>query len=214
MAENALMTTFQRGYRIFRWCILAVLVLAVALALKRPGHVPEIPDPLEVAEKAREFESKLQQLQEAKNRGESGTQVTFSANEVNAFLAQSMVSQIGATAPGAAPSTDNSSANPNQGAIKDFRIGLDADTAVGFFFVDFHGKDLAITMSGRPGTTNGYLTFSATAFKVGSLSLPVMFVDPVLQKKLQEPPAHERLKLPEFISDLSVQQGQIVLTER
>src|SRR5579862_9087712 len=84
---------FRRFYRIFRWCALIALIAVISLAIRRPGDVPEAPDPVKVPEQARQFESKLQQLEEAGNRRDSGVQENFPAAEVNAFLAQSVATQ-------------------------------------------------------------------------------------------------------------------------
>lgn len=229
MAGDAQLSAFRRFYRIFRWCLLLALVALIVLALKRPGDVPEGPDPVSASEQARDVESKLQQLEEANSRGDAGVQVELSAGEVNAFLSQSIARGNKGTASQApsAPSTGSASPPPQASTpslsttsdsastpntVKDFRMAMEGDGITGFFIVDFHGKDLDITVSGRPGASNGYMTFTPTAFKVGSLPIPVSLVAPALQRRLDDPQMHEKLKLPEFVGDLRVQNGQMVIT--
>jgi hypothetical protein len=223
MVKDKEASSFRRFYRIFRWCVLVALLVVITLALKRPGDVPEGVDPLKAPEQAREFESKLRQLLEAKSRGDSGTEVQVSAAEINAFLGQAMATQSGTTSsasatPGLNSPTPADSSNPGSGttqqAMRELRLGVDDGGVVAFFVVDFHGKDLSITLSGRPGVSNGYLTFSPTGFKVGSLPIPMWIAGPRLEQKLNDPETHDKLKLPEFIGDLRVQSGQIVISEK
>jgi hypothetical protein len=209
MANDKPVSGFRRFYRIFRWVVLAALVVAIVFAVTPPGDVPQAADPATTAEQARLFESKLQQLQEANTRGEAGKQVEFSGSEINAFIAERMARRNGTAASGGDPSPDADS-NTAQSSLKDFRVRLQDNTAVGFFVIDFHGKDLAVTISGHPGASNGRMTFAPTGFKVGSLLLPVWLVEPALRRRLDQPEMNERLKLPEYIGDLRVQNGQMV----
>jgi hypothetical protein len=74
-----------------------------------------------------------------------------------------------------------------------------------------YGQDVYVTVRGRLGAESGYLRFYPTEFKIGDLRVPVSLVDPTLQKKLNEPETREKLKLPEFISDLRIQNGQLLI---
>jgi hypothetical protein len=215
---NTSVSVLRRFYRIFRWVVLLGLVVALVLAITPPGDVPEAANPGTAAEQARQFESKLQQLQEARSRGESGAQAEFSAGEINAFIAERIARRNGVSAgdpnaPATAGSaSDTDDAKTTRSSLKDFRVRLENDVATGFFVVDFHGKDLDVTMYGRPGAADGSMTFSPTGFKVGSLPLPVWLVEPVLRRRLDQPEMRQRLKLPEYIGDLHVQNGEMVLT--
>jgi hypothetical protein len=53
-----------------------------------------------------------------------------------------------------------------------------------------------------------------TAFKVGNLVVPVSWMNETFQKKLAEPENRERLRLPDFIASLRVENGQLVITEK
>ena len=67
---------------------------------------------------------------------------------------------------------------------------------------------------GKLGAKDGYVTFDPTEFKIGSLSVPVSLVNERLQQKLAEPENHDKLKLPAFISDLRVENGQLKIKEK
>ena len=76
-----------------------------------------------------------------------------------------------------------------------------------------YGKDVSITVAGHLGSRDGYVTFEPTEFKVGDLSVPVSMVNPALQRKLADPENRDKMKLPEFVKDLRVQNGDLVITE-
>ena len=69
-----------------------------------------------------------------------------------------------------------------------------------------------VTVSGHLASQNGYATFEPTEFKVGDLSVPVSLVNPALQKKLAE--QKDRLKLPDFVGDMKVQNGELVMQQK
>lgn len=206
MVKNQEISGFRRFYRIFRWFVLLALILIIILALKRPGDVPDGADPVKAPEQAREFEYKLQQLQEAHSRGDPGVKVEFSSGEINAFLARAMAQGAGASGKGSPPAQSDT-----QAGIKDFRVRLGDDAIVAYFVTDFHGKDLAITLSGQPGIANGSLSFTPTGFKLGSLPIPIGLVDGTIQRRLADPEMQENLKVPDFIEEMRVQNGQLVM---
>ena len=66
----------------------------------------------------------------------------------------------------------------------------------------------------RTGVDHGYLEFTPTGFKIGDLSVPVSMVNEPLQKKLAEPENREKLKLPDFISDIRVESGELKIVPK
>ena len=69
-----------------------------------------------------------------------------------------------------------------------------------------------VSLAGHLGDKDGYVTFYPTEFKIGDLSIPVSMVNDKLQQKLLE--QRDRLKLPDFVGDLRVQNGELVITEK
>lgn len=200
-------------YRIMRWFMLAGAVVVSFLALKSPEPVAQQLNPLAAKERAASFQQKLSQLQTAQAHGESGSEARFTTEEVNAAIQQNAVPQPGpATVPTSALATDPAP-SPSQLPIKNTLVRFDEDQVKGQFLTQVYGRDMYITIAGRLGTQNGYATFSPTEFKVGDLSVPVLLVDPPLQKKLADPENHEKLKLPDFVKSLRVENGELVITE-
>jgi hypothetical protein len=110
------------------------------------------------------------------------------------------------------PAPPDSTIGPGEVQINDYEVKLDGDVARGQFVTQVAGKDLYITVAGHLGSQNGYVTFDPTEFKVGEMTIPVSLVNSTLQKKLAE--RREQLKLPEGISSLHVENGDLVITQK
>ncbi len=46
------------------------------------------------------------------------------------------------------------------------------------------------------------------------MPVPISLVNSQLQNKLQDPEVREKLKLPDFVSGLRIENGQLVVTEK
>jgi hypothetical protein len=91
-------------------------------------------------------------------------------------------------------------------------VSFDGDVAHGQFLTQIAGKDVWVTLSGHLGSKDGYATFDPTEFKVGDLNVPVSLVNDALQKKLNE--QRDRLKLPENVGGMKVENGELVMTQK
>jgi hypothetical protein len=138
------------------------------------------------------------------------TEVRVNSDEISAVLAQALgsVGSGGATG-GLSPDSNVGSGEP---VIKDQHVSFDGDVVHGQFLTTIAGKDVWVTVSGHLGSKDGYATFDPTEFKVGDLSVPVSLVNPALQKKLAE--QRDRMKLPDYVGDVKVQDGQMVVQQK
>jgi hypothetical protein len=203
-------------YRVARWVILAASLFSIVLLFLKPAPVATPQAPALVAASAQSFQEKLGQLEQAREHGQSGAEVRLNSDEVSAAMNQAAgtvpdvapvaVSTTTASAPDA---TAPSSANPT---IKEQQIAFDGDTVRGQFLTEVAGKDVYVTVAGHLGSRDGYVTFEPTDFKVGDLSVPVSLVNSALQKKLEA--ERDRLKLPEFIDDVRIENGELVIREK
>jgi len=197
-------------------------VFFIFIALRRPA-APAPPVPPEAAKaNAQAFTDKLQDLANAHGRGEPA-EARFDADEVNSEIAQSMAEGSAQPAVEHASTPPASSTQPQvtpqseveQGVpVRTVQVGFVRDEVTGQFATQIYGKDVYITISGKLGSKEGYVTFDPTGFKFGDLEIPVSWVNDALQKKLAEPVNHEKLKLPEFVSSLHVENGELVITEK
>jgi hypothetical protein len=142
-------------------------------------------------------------------------EVHINSDEIGAVLAQALGSTgIGSAGSGAAAGqlSPDSNVGSGQPTIKDQQVSFDGDVVHGQFLTEIAGKDVWVTVSGHLGSKDGYATFDPTEFKVGDLNVPVSLVNPALQKKLGE--QRDRLKLPDYVGDVKVQNGELVMQQK
>jgi hypothetical protein len=206
------MEQLKKVYRVARWLMLAATVITGFLALKSPTPIAETLTPALVKQNAESFEQKLTEPANAQSSGETGAEVHFTAPEVNAAIVQAAFPQRTPAGP-----TPASEATPEAAAaqvpIKSAQVSFEDDVVRGQFLTEVYGKDVSITVAGHMGSRDGYVTFEPTQFSVGDLSIPVSMVNPVLQRKLADPENRDKMKLPEFVKGLRVQNGELVITE-
>jgi len=126
------------------------------------------------------------------------------------------MAQAASTTPAAAPAANSSSPDatvaPGEIQLRSYQVRLDGDVARGQFVTQVAGKDLYITVAGRLGSQDGYVTFEPTEFKLGDMNVPVSLVQSALQKKLAE--QRDQLKLPDGIASLRIENGELVITQK
>jgi len=215
--------------RIISIMTLVASLVAIALVLKRPAPVAQPQAPAAIAEHAQSFDKKMAEFEDATQQpqssgsantakpeaGHEGGQATtqspkaevhINSDEISAVLAQSLGT---AGSSGLTPTSDVGSGAPT---IKDQHVSFDGDLVRGQFLTEVAGKDVWITISGHIGEKDGYATFDPTEFKVGDLEVPVSLVNPALQKKLAE--ERDRLKLPDNVGGVKVENGQLVMQQK
>jgi len=231
----------KRAYKVFRWSMLVATVITLVAALHRPRtYVVPPANPVAQAKHAQDFSEKLQQLESAKEHGEDA-RANITSEEITSAITQALMQQTGQGMPGGgqvAPAQGSNSgqgsssqvgygselaSDPNAaiaagdvnvGQIRDPLVTFEGDEVKGRFLTNVHGKDVYITISGHLGSRDGYVTFDPTGFQVGDLPVPVSLVNPALQQKLADPENRDKLRLPDFISGLHVENGQLVVDQK
>jgi hypothetical protein len=186
-------------YRVARWLILAALILAVVLMLRTPAPIATPMSRDSLAASAQSFQRKLTELAAAQAGGQQGVEVRLTAGEVSAALSQANAAPPSADGedPGGKPSADP------------YQVSFEDDVVRGQFTTVVKGKELWVTLGGHVGVRDGYVTFTPTEFRIGSLWIPVGLVNGRLQQKLLE--EREKLKLPAFVSEVRVERGELVV---
>jgi hypothetical protein len=218
---------YKTLYRILSWSTLAGLVLTLALVLRKstPPNVSYDPNA------AARVEQKFAAADQAKAAGQPA-QVQLDRTELNSYLQQNLelsgsqpAAQANAAPPAAATTAAPSPAAPNaipgadaatleevQSSVKDVKVDMDGDLVKAYVVFDFHGKDLSLELEGHLAAQNGYLKFEPVSGKLGSMPLPQSTLDAAVQKMMASPENREKLKLPDDISGVSVQNGQAVVS--
>lgn len=208
--------------RIISIATLTASVAALVLVLKKPEPVAApLPAPA-IAANAQSFQSKLDQLEQARAQGQSGAEVRLTAQEVAAALAQASDALPTSSSSASGPSTSaptGDSSNPLSGdlgagepTVKNYNVNFEGDLAKGQFLAHIAGRDVWVTLEGHLGSKDGYATFEPTKIKVGDLEVPVSLVNDQLQKRLLE--QRDRLKLPENVGSLRIENGEVVMTNK
>jgi hypothetical protein len=213
--------------RIISVATLVTSVAALYLVLKKPAPVAPPQSPAAAAANVESVEKKLEQLEQPKEPGQAPAQVHFNSDEITAALAQAAaalpknIPTSAAMAAGSAsqtglptsvPSSADAVIGDGEPQVKDYKVNFDGDVARGQFVTQIGGKDVYVTLAGHLGSKDGYATFDPTEFKVGDLSIPVSMVSGALQQKLGE--QRDRLKLPDDVGDIKVENGQLVATQK
>jgi hypothetical protein len=199
--------------RIISIATLVTSVIALVLVLKKPQPVAQPLPPAAAVEKAQSFQDKIQELDRPKQPGETPAEVRISSDEVSAAIAQAAGAIALPSGAGLSSSlSPDSTVAAGQPDVRDYQVSFDGDVAHGQFLTQVGGKDVWVTLSGHLGSKDGYATFDPTEFKVGGLNIPVSLVNDALQKKLTE--QRDRLKLPDNVGGIKVENGELVMTQR
>lgn len=200
--------------RIISVATLLTSVIALILVLKKPAPVAPPQPAATAAVNAQSFQEKVQQLDQPKEAGRPPAEVHINSDEVSAALAQAAGQIPLAAVSQAIPGVGSPEAPlaPGQPDVKDYLVSFDGDVAHGQFLTQVAGQDVWVTLSGHLGSKDGYATFDPTEFKVGNLNVPVSLVNDALQKKLNE--QRDRLKLPDNVGGMKVENGELVMTQK
>lgn len=195
-----------------------LLVAVIWLALRKPQPVSVPQAPAVVAANAQSFQTKVDQLAQAQTSGQTGTEVRLTPAEVNAAILQG--SSVAPTQPSVAPTANgtpdiNAAIGPGAvdlNSLPEPKVTFDGDQMKGQFLTDVGGKQVTVTIAGHLGSKDGYASFEPTEFKIGDLEVPVSLVNDALQKKMLE--QRDRLKLPDYVSDIHVENGELVVKQK
>jgi hypothetical protein len=207
--------------RIISVATLVTSLIALFLVLKKPAPVAQAQPAAAAVANAQSFQEKVQQLDQPKEAGQAPAEVRLSSSEVSAALAQAAgqipMAEAAQALSGLSSNTGSSTGPdtavaPGQPEVKDYQVSFDGDVAHGQFLTHIAGKDVWVTLSGHLGSKDGYATFDPTEFKVGDLNVPVSLVNDALQKKLGE--QRDRLKLPDNVGGMKVENGELVMTQK
>lgn len=230
--EPSLTSGLKNACKIFRWVTLAIFVLTILLILhKSPPPVVTV-DPLAAQRAEQKFEAAAQ----SKSQGQSA-QVQLDSAELNSFLAQNL--DLAGSAPANAATQNSVNAtpataavasgtipaiNPNvtsqdqpsmeevQSSVRNVKVDMEGDLVKTYIVFNLHGEDISLELDGHLGAENGYMKFEPVAGKIGSFPLPQSALDAAVSQMMNSPANREKLRLPDDVSDIQVQDGQVVIS--
>jgi hypothetical protein len=176
-------------------------------------------------EAAARAEQKFQDVQQAVAQGQPAT-LRMSETELNSYLVSHLVlPAANANVPNGTP---NASPNepglgtPNgdqptmddveqmRSNVKDVKVQLVDDHVRAYVVFDVHGKDVTLQLVGKLGADNGFLKFEPVSGQIGSLPIPQATLEAAVRKMMESPENREKLKLPSDISNLKIENGEVV----
>jgi len=205
----------KRIFRVIRWTTYAFAIVALVLLFHR-APPPLVETSPQAAARA---EEKFAQVEKAVANGQPAT-LRMDETELNSYLA-SHLALAGNGAPNPAPGGGAQSA-PNgatttpqeveqmRSNVRDVKVQLIDDRVKAYVVFDVHGKDMTLQLEGRLGAQSGYLHFEPLGGQIGSLPIPQSTLESAVQRLMNLPENRVKLRLPSEISDLRVQNGEVV----
>ena len=96
--------------------------------------------------------------------------------------------------------------------VKDVKVELVDDRVRAYVVFDLHGKDVTLQLEGKLGAENGYLNFVPVSGQIGSLPLPQSALESAMKRLMESPENREKFKLPDDMSGLKIENGEVVAT--
>ena len=215
------------AFRCLRWSTYLGAFITLILILHTTA-----PPPVQVSKQAADSaEQKVSEVEQSVSRGEAAT-LRLNESELNSYLASHLKPMPLAapeppvsptpTAPAAAPETSASSnsaeypsgadADQMRSNVKDVKVQMEGDLVKAYVVFDVHDKDMTLQLAGKLGASDGYLKFEPVSGRIGSLPIPQSALESAVRQLMESPENHEKLKLPSDISDMHIENGELVTT--
>jgi hypothetical protein len=218
-AHPSRISTLVLIFRIVRWTVYACVLVVLILLLHKsaPPAVSTTP------EAAARVEQKFQDVQQAVAQGQPAT-LRMDETELNSYLASHLVlpGNKPPVAGASASASDTASGTPNadqptmedveqmRSNVKDVKVQLVDDRVRAYVVFDVHGKEMTLQLEGKLGADNGFLRFEPVSGQIGALPIPQATLEAAVRRMMESPENREKLKLPSDISDLKIENGEVV----
>ena len=208
------------AFRFLRWSTYLAALITINLILRKSPPPPVVATP----QAAASAEQKLSQVQQSVSQGQPAT-LRLDQAEVNSYLAN----HLDLAPQNAAPSSEAPQASPPvpdggpgpltptdieqaKSSVKDVKVTMEGDQVHAYVVFDVHGKDMTLDLVGKLGAQDGYLKFEPVSGKIGSLPIPQSALESAVRQLMESPENRDKLKLPPDVSDLRIENGQLVTT--
>jgi hypothetical protein len=96
--------------------------------------------------------------------------------------------------------------------VKDVKVQLVGDRVIAYVVFGVHGADMTLQLEGKLGSDHGYIRFEPLSGQIGSLPLPLSALQNAIRRLTESPENREKLRLPPDMTDLKIENGEIVTT--
>jgi hypothetical protein len=212
------------AFRFLRWStyLAALITLILLLHKNSPPSVQSSP------QAAASAEQKLQQVEESVSQGQKAT-LRLDEGELNSYLQSHLNlakddSASSASSSTSTPAPDASQVNESPGApsdadidqarssVRDVKVQMEGDQVHAYVVFNVHGKDMTLDLVGKLGAQDGYLKFIPVSGQIGALPIPQSTLETAVQHLMDSPENREKLKLPSDVSEMKIENGQLVAT--
>ena len=210
--EEPKVSLFRWVFRILRWSTYLATVIALILLL----HKTPPPAVVSTPQAAASAEQKVSQVEQTVLQGQPAT-LRLDETELNSYLANHL--DLAPQAVLAAPS-DGAGAPANadveqvRSSVRDVKVQMEGDQVHAYLLFDLHGKEMSLDLVGRLGAADGYIKFEPVSGHIGSLPIPQSALESALRQLMESPVNREKLRLPPDVTDLRIENGELVTTYR
>src|SRR5262250_2887992 len=199
------------AFRFLRWSTYLAALISLALLLHKSSPPPVVTTP----QAAASAEQKVAEVEQSVSQGQPAT-LRLDQTELNSYLASHLdlaapqafaAPQDGG--PGAPTASDIEQA---KSSVRDVKVQLEGDQVHAYVVFDVHGKDMTLDLVGKLGAADGYLKFEPVSGHIGSMPIPQSALESAVRQLMESPENREKLKLPPDITDLHIENGELVTT--
>jgi len=222
--EPKTVSAWTWAFRCLRWSTYLATLITLFLILHKSAP-PSVQVSPQAAARA---EEKVSAAAQSTSRGEQAT-LRLDEAELNSYLASHLSSAQGVATSVAAQDTPSSSddsaaaVSPSgipsgtdvdqmRSNVKDVKVQMEGDMVKAYVVFDLHGKDMTLELAGKLGASDGYLKFVPVSGKIGSLPIPQSALESAVRQLMESPENREKLKLPSDVSDMHIENGELVTT--
>jgi hypothetical protein len=153
--------------------------------------------------------ARLQYAAPAANTIPTTTANAPSAIDAPAMPANATAPENGYTNPSMPSAEDIDQMRSN---VKDVKVQLVGDRLRAYVVFDVHGKDMTLQLEGKLGSESGYIRFEPLSGQIGALPLPLSALQNAVQHLMDSPENREKLRLPADVTNLKIENGEVVTT--
>ena len=207
--EEPKVSVFRLVFRILRWStyVATLITLILLLHKTRPPAVASTP------QAAASAEEKVSQVQQSVLQGQPAT-LRLDETELNSYLANHL-DLSASVSPSSGPGTPTDvDVEQVRSSVRDIKVQMEGDQVHAYLLFDLHGKEMSLDVVGRLGAADGYLKFEPVSGHIGSLPIPQSALESAVKRLMESPVNREKLRLPSDVSDLRIENGELVTTYR
>jgi hypothetical protein len=199
-------------FRTLRWSTYLATLITLILLLHKTTPPPVVSTP----QAAASAEQKVSQAEQTVLQGQPAT-LRLDQTELNSYLANhlDLAPQTAVPSPsGDAGASTDADVEQVRSSVRDVKVQMEGDQVHAYLLFNLHGKEMSLDIVGRLGTADGYIKFEPVSGHIGSLPIPQSALESAVRQLMESPINREKLRLPSDVSDLRIENGELVTTYR